>query len=218
MPYCPIPHTPSVLFLCCFHAPSSTAHVLTGLFSATISLWPFVSPLVTQETQTQLLLCPGGVEWSEAASSCGALWGWIPAALCPRKGGDCQDTQPWPGANQGAFPGHPQTGAKWPQGRHVGAVLCVSCVFRWWSLCQYPISELIGPGVCCGVLHGRLVGVSLKLNNLSCWKRVGEIWGQHKSLQRSVCSSLGFDCNNYTKQAAIHQTRSRLIITLLPAN
>lgn len=54
----------------------------------------FCISLVTQETQTQLLLCPGGVEWSEAASSCGALWGWIPAALCPREGGDCQDTQP----------------------------------------------------------------------------------------------------------------------------
>lgn len=81
----------------------------------------FCISLVTQETQTQLLLCPGGVEWSEAASSCGALWGWIPAALCPREGGDCQDTQPWPGANQGAFPGHPQTGAKWPKGRNTCA-------------------------------------------------------------------------------------------------
>lgn len=48
--------------------------------------------LVTQETQTQLLLCPGGVEWSEAAGGRGALWGWIPAALCPGKGGNCQST------------------------------------------------------------------------------------------------------------------------------
>lgn len=54
----------------------------------------FCVSLVTQETQTQLLLCPGGVEWSEAAGSCGALWGWIPAALYPGEGGDCHDTQP----------------------------------------------------------------------------------------------------------------------------
>lgn len=54
----------------------------------------FCVSLVSQETQTQLLLCPGGAEWFEAASGCGALWGWIPAALCPREGGDCQDTQP----------------------------------------------------------------------------------------------------------------------------
>lgn len=52
-----------------------------------------ISP-VAQETQTQLLLRPGGVEWSQAAGGRGALWGWIPAALCPGEGGDCQDTQP----------------------------------------------------------------------------------------------------------------------------
>lgn len=54
----------------------------------------FCIPPVTQETQTQLLLRPGGVEWSQAAGGRGALWGWIPAALCPGEGGDCQDTQP----------------------------------------------------------------------------------------------------------------------------
>lgn len=92
-------------------------YLITGLFTATIGLWPFVSP-VTQETQTQLLLCPGGVEWSEAAGGRGALWGRIPAALCPGEGGNCQDTQPWPRANQGALPGHPQAGAEWPEGRN----------------------------------------------------------------------------------------------------
>lgn len=74
--------------------------------------------LVTQETQTQLLLCPGGVKWSEAASGCCALWGWISAAFCPGEGGNCKDTQPWPWANQGALPGHPQAGAEWPEGRN----------------------------------------------------------------------------------------------------
>lgn len=49
LPYCSIPHTWSTFFLFCFQAPSFAAHVLTGLFTAAISLWPFVSPLLPRK-------------------------------------------------------------------------------------------------------------------------------------------------------------------------
>lgn len=86
----------------------------------------FCISLVTQETQTQLLLCPRGVEWSEAASGCGALWGWIPAALCPGEGGNCQDTHSWAPAAQGALPGHPQDSTKRLEGRNEDAFMVLT--------------------------------------------------------------------------------------------
>lgn len=93
-------------------------YLITGLSTTNIHSLTFCFFLVTQETQTQLLLRPGGVEWSEAAGGCGTLWWWFPATLCPGERGNCQDTQPWPRANQGTLLGHPQAGAERPEGRN----------------------------------------------------------------------------------------------------
>lgn len=140
--------------------------------------WPltFCISLVTQETKTQLLLCPGGAEWSQAASSSGALWGRLPAALCPGERGHCEDPQPSPGADQGAFPGHPQAGAEWPKG-------------------------MDEPGRCYRAKKRKTAAGSH--NGLHLCKRGGRLSSQAKpNIGNGVCSPLLY---NYSEQAALHQ-------------
>lgn len=170
----------------------------------------FCISLITQETQTQLLLCPGGVEWSEAASSCGALWGWIPAALCPGEGGDCQDTQPWPRANQGAFPGHPQTGAERPKGRNKTAFIVLTSVWgiievMWWYGCTFSPDVqskektketwLMESEILFATLldYWSNIVESFQHNCLHLCKCVRNISSQDKSLECDVCSPLVFN-------------------------
>lgn len=207
-----------LFFLFCFQAPSFAAHVLTGLFTAAISLWPFVSPLLPRKHKHNCYCAQevlSGLRQPVAVVHCGD--GSQRLFVLEREGivrilnHDLElIKEPFLDIHKLV-----QSGLK------VGiqaAVLRVSCGTRTriWTYFQFKQSVNW-----LGLVYwrtGRSIVEAQQLKCLHLWKRVGNIWCQHKSLQSSVCSPLGFDCNNYTKQAAIHQTWSRLIITLLPAN